>query len=98
MDRRKNMCFHIISMHTGDRPQSSRGKPNEGKDYYFQCFVSAESATYRQANTIEELCNNCKKYHYIKPLTKEEIKERFYKGKTREIQIVSNNGWHFETR
>lgn len=99
MDRRKNMCFHIVPIYYGDRPVSSRGKPNESKDYYFQCYVSAENnQDYRKSNTIEGLCNGCKKYHYIKPFTKEEIKEKFYKGKTREVQVVSSNGWHFETR
>ena len=98
MDRCKNMCFHIIPIYYGDRPVTSRGKPNESKDYYFQCYESAENAPYRTANSIKELCNGCKKYYYIKPLAKEEIKEIFYKGKSREVQVVSSNGWHFETR
>lgn len=98
MDRRKNMCYHIVPVYCGDRPISTRGNPNESKDYYFQCYMSAENAMYRQGKSIEELCNGCKYYHHVRPLTKEEIKERFYKGKTREVQVVSSNGWHFETR
>lgn len=98
-DRRKNMCFHIVPVYCGDRPVSTRGNPNESKDFYFQCYVSAKNnQDYRQSNTIEDLCNGGKKYHYIRPLTKEEIKERFYNGKKREVQVVSSNGWHFEER
>lgn len=98
MDKRKNMCFHIIPIYYGERPISSRGKPNESKDYYFQCYESAENSPFRQANSIEELCNGCKKYHYVKPLTKEEIKERFYKDKSIDVFILSSTGWYFEKR
>lgn len=98
MDRRKNMCFYIVPVYYGDRPNSTRGNPNESKDYYFQCYVSAENnQDYRKANTIEDLCNGCKKYHCIKPLTKEEIREKYYQGKSREALVVSSTGWHFNT-
>ncbi len=99
MDRVKNMCFDIVPIYYGDRPVSTRGKPNESKDYYFQCFASAEKGgpSYRQANTIGELCDGCKKYHYIKPLTKEEIRKKYYAGKQREVLVVSTTGWHFKT-
>ncbi|WHH58457.1 hypothetical protein [Petroclostridium sp. X23] len=99
MDRRKNMCFNIVSIYYGDRPLATRGKPSESKDYYFRCYASAGSndCGYRQASTIEDLCNGCKKYNYIKPLTKEEIREKYYAGKQREVMVVSTSGWHFKT-
>lgn len=99
MDRRKNMCFHIVPMYYGDRPVSTRGKPNESKDYCFRCYHSADknNQDYRQANTIEDLCSGCKKYNYIKPLSKEEIVEKYYSGKQREVLVVSSTGWHFKT-
>jgi hypothetical protein len=98
MDRCKNMCFHIVPVYYGERPSSTRGKPNESKDYYFQCYVSANKreADYRRANTINDLCNDCKNYLYIKPLTKEEIKEQYYNGKSREVMVVSQTGWYFK--
>ena len=98
MDRRKNMCFHIVPVYYGDRPATTRGKPNESKDYYFICYVSADISIqdYRQASTIEELCNGCKKYEYIKPLTKDEIREKYYNGKPREVMVVTTTGWHFK--
>jgi len=97
-DRRKNMCFHIVPVYFGDRPSLTRGKPNESKDYYFQCYISADKKiqNYRQANTIEDLCNGCKKYHYIKPLTQDEIREKYYKGEHREVMVVSTSGWYFK--
>lgn len=99
MDRRKNMCFHIVPVYYGDRPVSTRGKPNEGKDYYFQCYHSADKKIEdcRTASSIEELCEGCKKYQYIKPLTPDEIREKYYSGKHREILVVSTTGWHFKT-
>jgi hypothetical protein len=98
MDRKKNMCFHITPIYFGDRPVTTRGKPNESKDYLFRCYVSANEKIecYRQATTIEELCNGCKKYLHIKPLTKEEIKEKYYGGKPREVMVVSTSGWYFK--
>lgn len=98
MDRRKNMCFHIVPVYFGDRPVTTRGKPNESKDYYFQCYLSADKRIqdYRQANAIEDLCNGCKKYCYIKPLSKDELREKFYDGKPREILVVSTSGWYFK--
>ena len=98
MDRRKNMCFHIVPVYYGDRPASTRGKPNKSKDYYFQCYHSAgKEQDYRQASTIENLCGGCKKYLFIRPLSKEEISQRYYSGKPREVLIVSSTGWHFKT-
>lgn len=92
------MCFHIVPVYYGDRPASTRGKPNESKDYYFKCYVSSEGLQdYRQAGTIEELCNGCKKYCYIKPLSKEEIREKYYAGKPREVMVVSSIGWYLKT-
>lgn len=82
-DRVKNMCYHIVPIYYGDRPASTRGKPNESNDYYFKCYVSAEFM-YRQANTIKELCTGCKKYEHVRPLTKDEIFKRFYKDKQRD--------------
>jgi len=99
MDRRKNMCIHIVPVYYGDRPASTRGKPNEGKDFCYQCYHSSQGGCgYRQEKDIEKLCHGCKKYHYVKPLTKEEIRERYYNGKKREVLVVGILGWHFETR
>jgi len=99
MDKRKNKCFHIVPVYYGDRPVSTRGKPNESKDYYFRCYASAVKGgpDYRQANTINDLCDGCKKHYHIKPLTKEEIKEKYYSGKSQEVLVVSSTGWHFKT-
>ena len=96
VDRRKNMCFHIVPIYFGDRPVTTRGKPNESKDWYFKCYHSAERGKedYRQAPTIEDLCNGCKKYQYIKPLSKEEIHKRYG---PRQVMVVSRNGWHFKS-
>jgi len=92
------MCMHLVPVYFGDRPAATRGKPNESKDWYFRCYHSAErgGADYRQAATIEGLCNGCKKYTHIKPLTKEEIRERYYNGKPREVLVVTTTGWHFK--
>ena len=89
------MCYHIVPIYFGDRPATTRGKPNESKDYYFRCYHSAETgkADYRQAATIEDLCNSCKKYQYIKPLSKEEIHQRYG---PRQVMVVSRNGWYFK--
>ncbi len=94
MDRVKNMCSDIVPIYYGDRPSSTRGKPNESKDYYFRCYRSAgdNDPFYRQANTIPELCSGCKKYHHINPLSKEEIREKYYTGKQREVLVVSTTG------
>ena len=99
VDRRKNMCFHLVPVYFGDRPALTCGKPNESKDYYFQCYHSSgkNDCGYRQASTIVDLCNGCKKYNYIKPLTKEEIREKYYGGKQREVMVVSTSGWYFKT-
>lgn len=99
MDRRKNMCFHLVPIYYGDRPVATRGKPNESKDYYFQCYLSADKTNqdYRLASSIEDLCNGCKKYNYIKPLSKEEIIQKYYSGKQREVLVVSSSGWYFKT-
>jgi hypothetical protein len=43
------------------------------------------------------LCGGCKKYLFIRPLSKEEISQRYYSGKPREVLIVSSTGWHFKT-
>lgn len=92
------MCFYIVPIYYGDRPSSTRGKPHESKDYYFRCYYSADKGEdFRQAGTIEDLCSVCKKYYYIKPLTKAEIKEKYYAGKPREVLVVSSSGWHFKT-
>lgn len=98
VDRRKNMCVHLVPVYYGERPACTRGKPNESKDYYFQCYVSADKRIQdsRIAGTIEELCESCPKYYHVKPLTKEEIKEKFYSGKDREVMVVSTTGWHFK--
>ena len=98
VDRRKNMCFHIVPVYYGDRPATTRGKPNESKDYYFICYVSADKniQDYCKAGSIEDLCNGCKKYEYIKPLTKDEIREIYYKDKPREVMVVTTTGWHFK--
>lgn len=98
MDRRKNMCHNIVPVYYGDRPANTRGKPNESKDYYFLCYDSATNndCGYRKSRTIEELCKGCKKYNHIKPLTKDEIRERFYNGKRRDVMVVSKNGWNFK--
>ena len=98
MNRRKNMCFHLVPVYYGERSAITRGKPNESKDYYFQCYFSADKLIqdYRQSSTIEELCNGCKHYYYIKPLTKDEIHEKYYAGKKREVLVVSSNGWYFK--
>ena len=97
-DRRKNMCIHIVPVYYGERSVVTRGKANESKDYYFQCYHSADSKlqSYRQANTIEELCNDCEKYCHIKPLTPDEVREKYYKGQHREVLVVSTTGWHFK--
>lgn len=98
MDRRKNMCFYLVPVYYGERGIASRGKPNESNDYYFLCYVSAspEHCGYRRAENIEDLCNGCKKYFHIKPLTKDEIRDKFYNGKPREVMVVSTTGWHFK--
>lgn len=99
MDRRANMCMHIVPVYYGERPAITRGKPNESKDYYFKCYHSCtpEGCGYRQASNIEDLCNGCKKYNYIKPLTIEEIKDKYYGGKSREAMVVTKSGWYFKT-
>lgn len=96
MDRCANMCFHIVPIYYGDRSINTRGKPNEGKDWYFRCYVSAKETDYRQANTINDLCKDCKKYLYIRPLTKDEIREQYYNGKSREVLVVTTTGWYFK--
>ena len=98
MDRRKYMCHNIVPVYYGDRPASTRGKPNESKDYYFLCYASATNndCGYKKSRNIEELCSGCKKYYHIKPLSKEEIRERFYKGKQRDVMVVSKKGWHYK--
>ena len=98
MDRRKNMCCRIVPIYYGDRPAATRGKPNEGKDWYFRCYASYDIQTevYREANTINDLCDGCKKYLYFKPLTKDEIREKYYSGKPREVMVVTKTGWHFK--
>jgi hypothetical protein len=99
VDRVKNMCFDIVPIYYGDRPVSTRGKPNESKDYYFRCYRSAgeNDPFYRQAGTIMELCSGCKKYRYIKPLSSDEIRTKYYSGQLREVLVVSSTGWHFKT-
>lgn len=74
-DRKKDVCVHIIPVYYGDRGVGTRGKPFTSKDYYYECYVSEDKnkSTHRQANNIEELCEGCKKYLYIKHL-KEETK------------------------
>ncbi len=96
MDRCKNMCFNLVPVYYGGRPVTTRGVPNISNDYYFQCYASASinDCGYRQANTIEELCNNCKKYNYIKPLSKEEIQKKYG---SREVLVVTTSGWHYKT-
>lgn len=81
MSRVKNMCFNIVPIYYGDRPATTRGKPSEGNDYYFQCYVSANKVQedFRQSENISELCDGCKKYMYIKPLSKDEIREKYSK-------------------
>ena len=98
MDRRKNMCHFIVPVYCGNRPAMTRGKPNESKDYYFLCYSSAtnEDCGYRKSRTIEELCSGCKKYYHIKPLSQDEIRERFYNGERRNVMVVSRNGWHYK--
>ena len=75
-DRKKDVCVHIIPVYYGDRGVGTRGNPFTSKDYYYECYVSEDKnkGTHRQANNIEELCEGCKKYLYIKPL-KEETKK-----------------------
>jgi hypothetical protein len=92
------MCFHLVPVYYGDRPATTRGKPNEAKDYCFRCYFSADKSIqdYRQSSSIEELCNGCKRYFYNKPLTREEIREKYYAGKPREVLVVSSTGWHFK--
>ena len=99
MDRTLNMCFHIVPIYYGVRGIATRGKPNEGGGYYFRCYYSAgkDDPFYRQSNTISDLCTGCKKYKHIKPLSKEEIKSKYYQGKPREILVVSSTGWHYKT-
>ena len=94
------MCFWLVPVYYGERPVSTRGKPNESKDYYFECYHKVDDPgiyNTARANSIEELCVGCKKYDYIKPMSKEEINEKYYKNKSREVLVVSRQGWHFKT-
>ena len=93
------MCIHLVPVYYGDRPEATRGNPNESKDYYFKCYTSVNflEQDYEQAESIEDLCDGCKKYCYIRPLTSDEIREKFYNGKSREIMVVGKNGYHFKT-
>ena len=70
VDRKKDVCVHIIPVYYGDRGVGTRGNPFTSKDYYYECYVSEDKnkSTHRQANNIEELCEGCKKYLYIKHL------------------------------
>jgi hypothetical protein len=97
-DRKKDVCFHITPVYYGDRGVATRGNPFTSKDYYYECYVSEEKnkSTHRQANNIEELCKGCKKYLYVKPLTKEEIREKYYDGKDREVMVVTTTGFYFK--
>jgi hypothetical protein len=75
------MCSELIPVYYGERGIATVGKPGTGKDYLYICYHSADinGPPYRKANTIGDLCNECKKYNPVKPLTKEEIREKFYK-------------------
>jgi len=97
-DREKEKCFHLVPEYYGERPASTRGEPSSKGDWYFKCYHTAEFKIndYRHSNSIIKLCNGCKKYLYIRPLTAEEIKQKYYNGKSRQVLVVNKNRWYFK--
>lgn len=95
MSREKNVCRHVVPVYYGDKGIGTRGDPFKGaRDYYYECHFT--NAGYIKASTITKLCDGCNQYDYIKPLTKEEIKEKYYGGKDKEVMVVSSYGYYFK--
>lgn len=97
MSREKQVCSHVIPVYYGNKGIGTRGNPFGGaKDYYFQCYFTKNKnkGDCRQTDTIKDLCEGCRQY--VRPLTKQEIKEKYYDGKDREILVVTPNRWYFK--